>query len=118
MWLGMEQICVMFPVVKLSELKRRNGLEANLTIILAVVLFCGFSAASRAAEATAYAPILYPSIFWHNNQWETYENGQWVPYRGSVNNDSVEPEPEEAIIPEQPQTPDMVDTNMYYLAYG
>ena len=104
------------PVVKLLELKRRSGLEANLTIILAAVLFCGFSAASRAAETTAYAPILYPSIFWHDNQWETYENGQWVPYRGSVNIDSVEAEPEETVIPEQPQTPDI--TNIYYPAYG
>jgi hypothetical protein len=106
------------PVVKLSELKRRSGWEADFVLIVATVLFCGFSAASRAAEATAYAPILYPSIFWHDNQWETYENGQWVPYRGSANNNSVEAEPEEAIIPEEPQTPDMVDTNIYYPAYG
>jgi hypothetical protein len=103
--------------VKIPELKRRIGLEANLAIILAAVLFCGLSFASGAAEPTGYTPILYPSIFWHNNQWETYENGQWVPYHGSVNNNS-EPEPDETIIPEQPQTPYMVDTNIYYPTYG
>src|SRR5262249_31663973 len=78
----------------------------------------GFALASRGAEASGYTPILQPSIFWHNNQWETYENGQWVPYRGSANNNPAETEPEQTVIPDEPQTPDMDDTNIYVPAYG
>jgi hypothetical protein len=103
--------------MKTSELNKQNP-GANLTLILSALLFIGFSFACRAAEANGYAPILQPSIFWHNNQWETYENGQWVPYRGSANNTAVEPEPEETVIMEEPPPPDMVDTNIYYPTYG
>src|SRR6267142_994785 len=108
----------MFVRMKTSELKTQRYPGANLTLILSALVFIGFAFVSRAGEANGYAPILYPSIFWHNNQWETYENGQWVPYRDPANNNSVEAEPEETIIPEQPQTPDMVDTNVYYPTYG
>jgi len=104
--------------MKTSELKKQSDPRANLTLILSVVLIIGFAFACRGGEANGYTAILYPSIFWHNNQWETYENGQWVPYRGSANNNPVEPEPEETVIPEEPQTPDMVDTNIYVPTYG
>jgi hypothetical protein len=71
----------------------------------------------RASDGNEYKPILYPSIFWHNNRWETYENGQWVPYRGSANNDViVEAEPE--IAPGPLPGPDTVDTNIYPVPYG
>lgn len=103
--------------MKTSELKRQNP-RANLTLILSAVLIIGFAFASRGAEANGYTPILHPTIFWHNNQWETYENGQWVPYRGSANSNPVETEPEQTVIPEEPQTPDVVDTNIYVPAYG
>jgi hypothetical protein len=103
--------------MKTSELIKQNP-GANLTLILSAALFIAFSFTCRAAEASGYTPILQPSIFWHNNQWETYENGQWVPYRGSANNTVVEPEPEQAVITEEPPPPDMVDTNNYVPAYG
>jgi hypothetical protein len=104
--------------VKTSGSKKRKNPGANLTLIFFAVLFVWSALTCRAAQAIGYTPILQPSIFWHNNQWETYENGQWVPYRGSANNNPVEPEPEETIVPEAPQTPDMVDTNIYVPTYG
>src|SRR5678809_653627 len=100
-----------------SELKKQNP-GANLTLIISAVLFIGISFASRAADANGYAPILHPTIFWHNNQWETYENGQWVPYRDPANKTVVEPEPEETVVLEEPPPPEMVDTNIYYPPYG
>jgi hypothetical protein len=104
--------------MKTSELKKQNP-GANLTLILAAVLFVGISFASHGAEANGYTPILQPSIFWHNNQWMTYENGQWVPYRDPAHNVTVvEPQPEETVIAEEPPPPDMVDTNIYYPTYG
>jgi hypothetical protein len=105
--------------MKTSELKKQHNPGANLTLILSAALLIGAAFVCRgAAEATGYTPILQPSIFWHDNQWETYENGQWVPYRGSANNNPVEPEPEPEVIFQEPQTPDMVDTNIYVPAYG
>lgn len=104
--------------MKSSGLRIQNP-GANLTLILSAVLFAGISFACRAAEANGYTPILQPSIFWHNNQWMTYENGQWVPYRDpAYKTMAVEPEPEEMVIPEEPPPPDMVDTNIYYPTYG
>src|SRR5678809_151128 len=85
-----------------SELKKQNP-GANLTLIISAVLFIGISFASRAAEANGYTPILHPTIFWHNNQWETYENGQWVPYRDPANKTVVEPEPEETVVLAEPR---------------
>jgi hypothetical protein len=104
--------------MKTSESKKQNNPRANLTLILSAVLIIGSALVCRGSEGSGYTPILYPSIFWHNNQWETYENGEWVPYRGSANNNPVEAEPEETVVPEEPQTPDMVDTNIYVPAYG
>jgi len=102
--------------MKTSGLKKENNPGANLTLILSAALIMSSASVCRGAQANGYTPILQPSIFWHDNQWETYENGQWVPYRGSANNNPVEPEPE--VIPEEPQTPDMVDTNIYVPPYG
>src|SRR5882724_803615 len=100
--------------MRTSELKKQNP-GANLTLIVLAALFIGFSFACRAAEANGYTPILQPSIFWHDNQWQTYENGQWVPYRDPAHKTTVvEAEPEEIVIPEEPPPPDMVDTNIYY----
>jgi hypothetical protein len=104
--------------MKTSGLKKQNNPGANLTLILSTAVIIGFAFVCRGAQASGYTPILQPSIFWHDNQWETYENGQWVPYRGSANNNPVEPEPEPDVIPEEPQTPDMVDTNIYVPPYG
>jgi hypothetical protein len=104
--------------MKTSELKKQNNPGANLTLILSAALIFASAFVCRGAQASGYAPILQPSIFWHDNQWETYENGEWVPYRGSANNSPVEPEPEPEVIPEEPQTPDMVDTNIYVPPYG
>jgi hypothetical protein len=104
--------------MKTSELKQ-NYPGANLTLILSAILFVGFLSTCRAAEANGYTPILHPTIFWHNNQWETYENGEWVPYRGTANNNTaIEPEPQETVVQEEPPPPDMVDTNIYYPTYG
>src|SRR5258708_30071300 len=106
----------MLPCMKTSELRKQHHPGANLTLILSTALIIASAFVCRGAEASGYQPILQPSIFWHDNQWETYENGQWVPYRGSANNTLVESEPE--MIPEEPQTPDMVDTNIYVPPYG
>lgn len=104
--------------MKTSELKKQNP-GPTLTLILTAALFIGLSFTCRAAEAGGYTPILQPSIFWHNNQWETYENGQWVPYRDPAYNKTVvEAEPEETVMPQEPPPPDMVDTNIYYPTYG
>jgi hypothetical protein len=109
----------MFLCMKTSGFKTEKNPGANLTLVLSAVLIIGSAFVCRGGEANGYTPILYPSIFWHNNQWETYENGQWVPYRDPANNNAaIEAEPEEPVIPEQPQTPDMVDTNVYYPTYG
>lgn len=87
--------------------------------IMCLILVFAFVCAVRAAEGNGYTPILYPSIFWHDNQWETYENGQWVPYRGSANNNAVvEAEPAEPSPVEEPQPTDLVDTNIYVPSYG
>ena len=87
----------------------------------AIVFSCMFIASAflcGAAEENGYQPILHPSVFWHNNQWETYENGQWVPYRGSTHHEeAVEPEPE-PVLQEPLPGPDMVDTNIYVPSYG
>jgi hypothetical protein len=104
--------------MKTSELRKQNNPGADLTLILSAALIMASAFVCRGAQASGYTPILQPSIFWHNNQWETYENGEWVPYRGSANNSPVEPEPEPEVIPEESQTPDMVDTNIYYPPYG
>jgi hypothetical protein len=108
----------MFIPMKTSGLKRQHNPGANLTLILSTAFIIASAFACRGAQASGYTPILQPSIFWHNNQWETYENGEWVPYRGSANNNPVEPEPEPEVIAEEPQTPDMVDTNIYVPPYG
>jgi hypothetical protein len=105
--------------MKPSGLKKQKNPGAYLTLVLSAVLIIGSAFVCLGGEANGYTPILYPSIFWHNNQWETYENGQWVPYRDPANNNNaIEAEPEEPVIPEAPQTPDMVDTNIYYPTYG
>ena len=104
--------------MKTSGLERQHNPGAKVTLILTAALFIGAAFVCHGAQATGYTPILQPSIFWHNNQWETYENGQWVPYRGSANNAPVEPEPEPVVVAEEPVTPDMVDTNIYVPAYG
>ena len=83
-----------------------------------MLLIIGSAFVCQAAEGDGYRPILYPSVFWHDNQWETYENGQWVPYRGTQNRETfVEPEPE-VVIPEPLPGPDTVDTNNYVPPYG
>ena len=33
------------------------------------------------------ALIGQPSIFWRNNEWQTFQNGKWAPYFKSQNND-------------------------------
>src|SRR5690349_5689284 len=104
--------------MRTAELKKQHDPGANLTFIFSTAFIIGVAFVCCGAQTSGYAPILQPSIFWHNNQWETYENGQWVPYRGSANNNAVEGEPESEVMPEEPQTPDMVDTNIYVPAYG
>ena len=72
-----------------------------------------------AKAANSYAPILQPTIFWHDNQWETYENGQWVPYHDPANyNTAMEPEPAEVVLPEEPQPPETVDSSGFVPSYG
>lgn len=103
-----------FIIVKKSEFGRRIKIPVCVAIFLAAVAL-GSALACRAADGNGYSPTLYPSIFWHNNQWETYENGQWVPYRGSANNEvAVQSEPEMAPEP----GPETVDTNIYPVPYG
>lgn len=103
-----------FIKMKKSEAARRIKIRVCWAIFLVAL---GSALACRAADGNGYSPILYPSIFWHNNQWETYEKGKWVPYRGSANNQAaVQSEPEMA--PEAVPGPDTVDTNTYPVPYG
>lgn len=96
---------------------RGNWFQLARRVIIAVALVAA-SFASRANAASTYTPILHPTIFWHDNQWQTYENGQWVPYHDPANYSFVaEPEPE-MISPEEPPGPDIVDTNGFVPPYG
>lgn len=105
-----------WTVKKESELGRKSswftgGMIAGIALTAAAVV-------CRANGASSYTPILHPTIFWHDNQWETYENGQWVPYHDPANNSfAAEPEPE-MMPPEEPQGPENVDTNGFVPAYG
>lgn len=112
-------MCYVVAVKKASELRIGKGRGAlRLGMGFVVVLFSSIAFVCCGA-ANGYTPILYPTIFWHDNQWETYENGQWVPYRGSANNNSAfESEPAELTAPDEPQPPEMVDTNVYAPTYG
>ena len=102
--------------MKISELKKLKGAPSS-AFFVAAGLALATACLCRAGDVNQYKPILYPSIFWHDNQWETYENGQWTPYRGSDDNEvAVEPEPEMA--PEPVPGPEMGDTNIYPLPYG
>jgi hypothetical protein len=104
--------------VKTSELKRWRVLRIAFRFLISASLMIASAFTSRASSGEGYKPILYPSIFWHNNQWETYENGQWIPYRGRANTQTaLEPEPE-FIPPEPLPGPDIVDTNNYVPPYG
>jgi hypothetical protein len=38
------------------------------------------AASTGFASDNAAAPIGQPTIFWHDNEWQTYENGVWRPY--------------------------------------
>lgn len=100
-----------------SELRRKwswlgKGIVAGIALLAAA-----FVPGARAASS--YTPILHPTVFWHNNQWETYENGEWVPYHDSaINNTVEEPEPAEVAIPEEPQAPEVVETTGFVPGYG
>jgi len=105
-------------VKNLFERHQRNRAE-DITIGLAGLLFMSASACvCGAAQANGYTPILHPTIFWHDNQWETYENGQWVPYRGSANNETAAETEPEPLVMEPPPGSDVMDTNVYGPSYG
>src|ERR1051325_3461532 len=87
--------------------------------VVAGLMLVASAFVSRADAANNYTPILHPTIFWHDNQWETYEKGQWVPYHESArNNIATEAEREEVVIPEEPQAPEVVETNGFVPGYG
>ena len=61
------------------------------TVVIGLIFaasVCGW-AADPAASSVA---IGQPSVFWHDNQWETYHDGVWVPYGQSVTNAMTGPD--------------------------
>jgi len=114
------KLCYLVAVKKVLEMNKGGGRKTlGIARCCVVLLLSVFASAFVCCgnQANGYAPILHPSIFWHNNQWETFENGQWAPYRGSANNYAAL-EPVEPTVPDMPQEPEMVDTNAYFAPYG
>jgi len=58
---------------------KRIGL---ISLVFVANIWCG----ARGANNENFAAIGQPSIFWHNNEWETYHDGVWAPYGQSVTN--------------------------------
>lgn len=87
-------------------------------IVAGIALF-GAAFIPGANAANSYTPILHPTVFWHDNQWMSYENGEWVPYHDSaINKTAEEAEPAEGMMPEEPQAPEIVETNGFIPGYG
>ncbi|HEV2393410.1 MAG TPA: hypothetical protein VG146_13745 [Verrucomicrobiae bacterium] len=51
--------------------------------VLAAIFVLGSSASRAGSEQSTI--IGQPTVFWHDNQWQTYQNGIWVPYSPFVN---------------------------------
>jgi hypothetical protein len=64
-------------------------MKAKIFTLLVVVasFYC------RADAPLAHAPVVIgqPSIFWHNGEWQTYNDGVWAPYGKPGTNRLAEP---------------------------
>jgi hypothetical protein len=58
----------------------------NRTILVSLVFVANVWYSADGSSSGTSAAIGQPSIFWHNNEWETYHDGVWVPYGQSVTN--------------------------------
>src|SRR6267142_813384 len=50
-------------------------------ILLATFVLLTVCSMAQATTQSCPAPIGQPTIFWRNSQWETFQHGQWTPYR-------------------------------------
>jgi len=64
-------------------------MKAEIFTLLVVVASLHCCADPPLGEARVV--IGQPSIFWHNGQWQTYNDGVWTPYGKVVSNRSVQP---------------------------
>jgi hypothetical protein len=64
--------------IPVKRTERASGMKAKIFTLLVVVtsFYC------RADAPLADAPVVIgqPSIFWHNGEWQTYNDGVWTPY--------------------------------------
>ncbi|HSU54654.1 MAG TPA: hypothetical protein VLT36_11400 [Candidatus Dormibacteraeota bacterium] len=89
------------------------------SLLLLLVMFTVATAAEVRTDATT-AGIGQPTIFWRNNGWQVFQDGQWVSYSTMRRTENALiqlslPEPQEFAIP-QPEG-DITDTNLYVAPY-
>jgi hypothetical protein len=76
----------------------QTTLRFRNAIFCGVLLLAGAFRALAATEDSPAAKLAKPSIFWHDNQWQVFTNGVWVPYSdpretaaSTVSADATEP---------------------------
>jgi hypothetical protein len=69
-------------------------------------------------DTESYTRVGQPTIFWRFGEWQTLQDGKWVPYAASAKSAVVDAEPaaapEPAVVPE----PEATQTNVYVPGYG
>jgi hypothetical protein len=91
----------------------------NRSLIPLLLLAAALPWPVEAQEGDNGAFVGQPAIFWHDRQWQTFQDGRWFPYRASARDFDVAeseamaaPEPE----PEIPQPNDFIPG--YYSGFG
>ena len=86
----------------------------NRSLLTLLLLAAALSWRVEAQEGDNGASLGQPAIFWHDRQWETFQDGRWFPYRAPAQDFDVS-EPE-AIAPPEPE-PEITQPNDFFPGY-
>jgi hypothetical protein len=86
----------------------------NRSLLTLLSLAAALPCRVEAQEGDNGASLGQPTIFWHDRQWETFQDGRWLPYRAPAQDFAVS-EPE-TIAPPEPE-PELTQPNDFFPGY-
>src|SRR5947209_15769874 len=88
----------------------------NRTFLSFLLLLAALTCNAAANDNEKFVLTSQPTIFWHDGQWQTFQDGQWTPY-AAPKKAVAAAEPAEPEAPTAPG-PDIVQTNDFIWGLG